>query len=122
MTSEDTKSGEEMMAERSYSPPGLKEVWGADPEYARIYDRLSEYTIRGDDALSRKHRELFIVGFAATQNRYVICRNHIEDAYEYGATDAELLQMLQLATHIGGAPTMLTAAQALDELGIELDP
>lgn len=120
----DDKFVEEMLNARTYGDnhPGLAELWEADPEYSRRFDQMAEYVIRRDDALSRKQRELFIAGWAATAYHVEICKNHIGDALEHGASHGELLQTFQLAAHVGGAPSLTIAGEALSDLGITLEP
>ena len=116
--SEDT---EEFPNQPKQSYPGLDDFFQANEEWAEAYDPLVDYVVRQDNALSKKNKELIITAFCASDGRVDACRNHIESAYEHGASVPEIHQTIQLAAHIGGALSMVTGAKALDQLDLEDD-
>lgn len=122
--SDDTVSGEDYVDRRGYEYPGMAAVFDADPEWSERYDAMAEYNLRRDDeaGLSRKTRELIIVAYGLTQMEVAPVVKHIEEAYEHGASDEEVLQTFQLAHHLGGAWTVSTFGEALAELGLDLEP
>lgn len=116
MTERERTPGEEFLEKRDYSYPGLPEFFDADPEWASRYDDLADLVLRSDEEMSRKTRELIIVAFAAAKGRKDACKRHISLARDHGASDGELHETIQLASHAGGAWSMTTGAAALAEL------
>lgn len=96
--------------------PGIDSFFAAEPEWADEYDDVVERVVRADGELSRKNRELIILAYTAITGRADVCQNHIEAAFEHGASSGEVRQTIQLAGHIGGALSLVTGAKALDGL------
>lgn len=116
--SSDSDVGDEYVDRRGYEYDGMDRVFAADPTWTEMYDEMAEYNLRRDDeeGLSRKTRELIIVAYGLTQMEVEPVRNHVLEAYEHGATDAEILQTFQLANHLGGAWTIAKFGEVLDGL------
>lgn len=107
----------EVAEKRSYGiPPGCDAIWGLDEEYSDMHEKHGDLTLRGDAELSRKHRELFVTGWAAIMNREQICTYHMRDAIEHGASLEEIVQTIQVAVFVGGAPSNTTAGHAIENL------
>ena len=73
-----------------------------------------------DGALSHKTKELIALAIAVA-NRCDDCIGaHVEKLIQLGMTNAELLEMLEVAIYMGGGPSLMYAThaiQAFDQLG-----
>lgn len=118
MTDDDRPSEQvdELMAEREYDYPGLKQFFEADTEYAERYDGVAEHVLRNDSELDRKTRELIIVAFACSNGRVGPCERHLRLALKYGASELEVYQTIQLAGHVGGAWSIVTGSKAFENV------
>ena len=83
-----------------HSYEGWAAFCDADPEWAERYNEFAEYVLRRDcdpaAGLSHKMRELLIVAFAADGGHVDICADHMAKASDYGATTAEIHQIIQM--------------------------
>lgn len=117
--------GREITERRTYehSYEGWEAFFNEDPEWARRYDEFVEYVIRRDcdpeNGLSRKMRELLIVAFSADGGHVDVCKNHMRKAREYGATEAEIHQTVQVAAVEGSNVSMLIGAEAMKDLLVD---
>lgn len=120
--SESDAIADEMRKKRDYSYPAGPEVFhSGDPDFAQAYEQFADYTLRRDDALSRKNRELIILSYAVIEKEVEACRNHIASAFKHGATVQEVIQALQLTVRLGGGWTGIYVAQALKDLELSLE-
>ncbi len=97
----------------------------ADPRYLDAYDQLLRVVARRG-SLSARHRELICVAVNAqvTYLNPVHTRHHLAQARHLGATEAEVVETLQLAASLG-VHSMLVglplAHEVFEELGVATD-
>jgi alkylhydroperoxidase/carboxymuconolactone decarboxylase family protein YurZ len=113
------ESGDAVMDAREYTYDGIEAYFDSDLAYAAKYDALADHVIRSDEALARKNRELVLVALACAEGRVDPCANHIRDALDHGASDAEVVETIQLAGFAGGAWGIKTGSAALQQVRTE---
>ena len=84
-----------------------------DPEYVIARQRLSALSVDDGKELSKKYREMVIIGILAFRGRQDGVVTHMRRAIQHGATKRELLEAIQSAAVAGGAPTFNAGVQAL---------
>jgi AhpD family alkylhydroperoxidase len=79
--------------------------------YAAFLDL--EEAAYSDGALSRMHKELVAVGISVTTDCESCMQWHIEQAAEAGATQAQVLEAIEVAMEMGGGRATVPARFAL---------
>jgi len=93
-----------------------------DPEGERLAGALLAHLQARESSLPRKHKELILMACAAAQSRGAGVREHGLEAMYYGATDAEIVEALALASVSGGVAALGDALAALgDQLTLRED-
>lgn len=69
-----------------------------------------------DGALSKKTKELIAVGISLVINCESCMQWHIEQAYQAGANQEELLEAIEVGIEMGGGPATVSARFALEVL------
>lgn len=108
--------------EHGYWNEELDAMARADPRYLGAYDRLLRVVARRG-SLSARHRELICVAVNAqvTYLNPAHTRHHLAQARHHGASEAEVVETLQLAASLGvhsmlvGVPI---AHEVFEELGV----
>ena len=67
-----------------------------------------------DGALAKKIKELIAVGISVTIDCESCMQWHIEQAAQAGATQAEVLEAVEVGIEMGGGPATVSARFALD--------
>jgi len=88
----------------------------AIPETAAGFRTLHAATMTGEGALDRKTKELIAVaiGIAVRCDGCIV--SHVRSALRAGATRAELLDVIGVAIFMGGGPSTVYGAEALEAL------
>jgi len=115
---------ESFQAQHGYWTAELDALLELDPEYVMLYDRLLR--VASDrQSLTELQRELIHIAVAAQVtylNREAI-QLHIGRAIELGASDAEIMETLQLASALGTHSMLIgvpIAHEVFQELGIAI--
>jgi alkylhydroperoxidase/carboxymuconolactone decarboxylase family protein YurZ len=88
-----------------------------DPEYfEKLKGLYVDATFGREGALSRKIRELIMVGITCALNRPRGVRLHSERALALGATPREVLEAMETAAIPGGMPGLWLGVETLDEI------
>ena len=66
-----------------------------------------------EGALSEKHKELIALGIAVSQRCEGCIGFHVKALRRLGTTQAEFEEALNVAVYMGGGPSLMTAAEAL---------
>jgi len=113
---------DEFTVSRGYWNSTWDETLELDPELFDAYTGFSSYPWR-NGSLSPKMREFVYLAFdtSATHLYRVGLKLHIENALRYGATVAEILEVMEIASSIG-MQSVTTAAPILLEEAAALDP
>lgn len=69
-----------------------------------------------DGNLSKKNKELIAVGISVVINCESCMQWHIEQAYNDGATQDQILEAIEVGIEMGGGPATVSARFALDVL------
>lgn len=113
------KRAQEMLAKAKKTRPDLPPVWtyvaGVDPEYVGVFDDVVNHVLNRKGALPRKTKEMILSVILASRI-YERTGVHLEKALDTGATEAELVEALEVAAVITGAPTMLFGADLLSKI------
>lgn len=98
---------DDFIAERGMIPEPLDALIRLDADFVDAYRGLSALPFRGP--LSNKDAELVVVALDASVNHMFApgCRHHILAAHRAGASFAEVLEVLKLATGMAGQGTAL---------------
>jgi alkylhydroperoxidase/carboxymuconolactone decarboxylase family protein YurZ len=100
--------------------PVFEYLDGIDPEFLDAYDRLAVLNFnygkaaRGR-ALSAKVKELIAVALLAAV-RGSTTTQHLQEAMQHGASRREIVETLEMAMHIAGAPALEFGLSRLMEL------
>lgn len=107
---------EEFTVSRGYWNSTWDEMLELDPELFDAYTEFSSYPWK-NGSLSPKIREFVYLAFdtSATHLYRVGLKLHIENALEYGATIAEILEVMEIATSIGMQSVTLAAPILVEE-------
>ena len=93
-----------------------------DPEYAKHLAALFvDGTFGRDGALTRKTKELIMVGITCALNRPRGVRLHSERALKLGASPREVLEAVEVAAIPGGMPGLWLGVETLDTIMSEQD-
>ena len=86
-----------------------------DPEFAEKYDDLFALLMTEDRTLSIHTKELIVMGMLAVKGQYGALKMHIQRALKVGVTQAEIVEMLEVAMMYGGTESMIHGGLALLE-------
>lgn len=114
------------LQEHGYWNEELGALAQADPRYLDAYDQLLRVASRRG-SLTARHRELICVAVNAqvTYLNPVYTRHHLRQARDAGASEAEVVETLQLAASLGvhsmlvGVP--MIAHEVFEELGVAVE-
>lgn len=123
VTQESARSA--FVEEHGYWNEELDALAQADPRYLGAYDQLLQVTSRRG-SLNPRHRELIYVAVNAqvTYLNPVHARHHLAQARHFGASEAEVVETLQLSASLG-VHSMLVglpiAHEVFEELGVAVE-
>ena len=106
-----------MKAARGYMYPEWEFAARQDPEFVAAYNRLYELGLGDGRHVSAKVREFVAIAllcFRGAEQSGLVA--HMRRAIEFGATPAELLEVLEACVVPGGAPTFHRGLTALIEV------
>lgn len=81
-------------------------------EVYRAFLRMEELTFR-DGALSKKEKELIAIGISVAVNCESCLEWHINQAFRSGATDAEILEAVEVGIEMSGGPGTVASRFAM---------
>ena len=88
-----------------------------DPEYFQhLKGLLADATFTREGALSRKTKELIMIGITCALHRPRGVRLHIERALNTGATPREIIEAIEVAAIPGGMPGLWLGVETLQEI------
>ena len=99
----------------------LREMNKEIPETMTGFGQMAKATHK-DGALSAKHKELMAMAIAIAARCQGCLGFHAKACVQMGVTRAEFEEMLQVAIYMGGGPSVMTGAEALqayEEMGGE---
>ena len=82
------------------------------PDTIKGFGMMSR-TAHGEGALSNKTKELMAMAIGIASRCQGCMAFHAKTLVELGCTRAEFMEMLQVAIYMGGGPSLMTAAEAL---------
>lgn len=83
------------------------------PETLRGFSALAGAALK-DGALSKKQKELIAMAIAVASRCDACIGFHAEACVKLGVTRAEYEEMLGVAVYMGGGPSLMYAAEAMD--------
>lgn len=92
---------------------GLRNLNGAIPEVAKAFGGLGK-AVKTGGALDFKTKEFVALGIAVSDHCEPCIMLHIEALIRVGATRDEVADALGMAIQMGGGPSMMYAAKALE--------
>ncbi len=92
---------------------GLKALNAAIPETAKGFGTLSK-AVKSGGTLDFKTKEFVALGIAIADRCEPCITLHVEALRKSGATREELADVLAMCIQMGGGPSMMYAAKALD--------
>lgn len=83
---------------------------------SKVYDAFlkMEEAAYCDGALLKKTKELIAVGISVVTNCESCMQWHIEQAFQSGATQEEILEAVEVGIEMGGGPATVSARFALE--------
>ena len=104
----------------SYGYPELSAELGAElsklrkeiPETMKGFGQMSR-AAHADGALSNRTKELIALAIGIANRCHGCLAFHAKALVELGCSRAEFMEMLQVAVYMGGGPSLMTAAEAL---------
>jgi len=91
----------------------LKTLNAAIPGTAKAFGALGK-SVKEEGALDFKTKELVAIGIAVTDRCEPCIAFHVEALIKAGATREELAEALGMTIQMGGGPSLMYAAKALD--------
>ena len=83
------------------------------PETAKAFTTMGTFA-KKTGALSEKTKEIMALGIAIATRCDSCIGFHIKSLIRLGITREELVEALAMATYMGGGPSLMYAAQAMD--------
>lgn len=85
---------------------------------SKVYEAFlkMEEAAYSDGALPKKTKELISVGISVVINCESCMQWHIEQAYQSGATEEEILEAIEVGIEMGGGPATVSTRFALEVL------
>jgi 4-carboxymuconolactone decarboxylase len=108
---------EEIAAKRGYVLEMHRVLAEADPDFLRRYDEFLEAAYLRERSLDRRTKELIYVAvLAALGSSRAHQLAHMRAALAAGATEAELLEVLEQVLPPAGVPRFMEAVEAWSEV------
>ncbi|MDB1144963.1 MAG: carboxymuconolactone decarboxylase family protein [Alcaligenaceae bacterium] len=82
------------------------------PDSMQGFRQMAQAAMK-EDALDKKQKELIAMGIGIAMRCQGCLGFHAKALAKLGCTRAEFMEMLQVATYMGGGPSVMTAAEAL---------
>lgn len=100
-------------AKRGYKSPWHDYMLGADPEYLVAFEGLVDAAMLTSKHLGSKYKQLVVLTTVTTQRDDYAIAEHIRRAFRLGATEGEVLEVIQTAAYHTGALTLVHGINAL---------
>ena len=121
--SEISRSLDEMVRNRGWYSPGHEYLAQHDPAFLALYNEFNGSLLHagvaegaGELALSLMHRQVLVaVLMAARGVETAKITRHIEKAFEFGASDQLVMEAMEVAMVVMGAPALHAGIEALIE-------
>ncbi len=107
-----TTSYKELVQERTKT---LGKMHKEMPEFMKAFGAFS-HAANADGALDKKMKELITLALAISNHCQGCIGFHVQGALKNGATRAEILDTITMAVYMGGGPSLMYAAEAVDAL------
>ncbi|MCB6184927.1 carboxymuconolactone decarboxylase family protein [Leeia sp. TBRC 13508] len=91
----------------------VKDIRAAAPETMQGFYQMSN-AVNKDGALSAKSKELMAMAIGIASRCQGCLAFHAKACVKLGVTRDEFMEMLQVAIYMGGGPSLMTAAEALE--------
>ena len=92
---------------------GMKELSKDIPEVLQGFGAMSK-AAKVDNALDMKTKELIALALGVSARCDGCIGFHMEEVVKLGATKAEIVEALGVAIFMGGGPTLMYAAEAME--------
>lgn len=92
---------------------GVRNLRDAAPDVMRAFGAIGK-AAHGGPALETKFKEMIALAIAVATRCQPCIAYHARDAARAGATRAEIAEMLGVAVYMGGGPSAMYAAEALE--------
>ena len=85
---------------------------------SKVYEAFlkMEEAAYSNGALAKKNKELIAVGISVVINCESCMQWHIEQSFQDGATESEILEAIEVGIEMGGGPATVSARFALEVL------
>lgn len=100
-------------SKRDAMKPALRALTAAIPETARAFAALGK-TVKTDGALDIVTKELVAIGIAVSQRCEPCITFHVEAFLRAGGRREALAEALGMAVQMGGGPSLMYSAKALE--------
>lgn len=90
----------------------LGEIRKGSPEVLQAFHSLSQAATK-DGALDKKTKELIAMGIAVAKRCEGCIGFHTQTLIKLGVTRQEFIEMLGMAVYMGGGPSLMYAAEAI---------
>lgn len=91
----------------------MGQVRQGTPEVAKGFSQMAQGSTE-EGALSTKHKELMAVAISIAVRCDGCIGFHVKAAVKHGATREELMEVIGIAVYMGGGPSFVYGAQALE--------
>lgn len=91
----------------------MGQVHKGAPEVGQGFSQMAKGAT-ADGALSPKHKELMAVAISIAIRCDGCIGFHVKAAHKHGATREEMMEVIALAMYMGGGPSFVYGAQALE--------
>ena len=91
----------------------MGQVRQGSPEVAKGFSQMAQGSTQ-EGALSTKHKELMAVAISIAVRCDGCIGFHVKAALQHGASREELMEVIGLAVYMGGGPSFIYGAQALE--------
>ena len=104
---------EKMKKDRGYIYPEWEFAAHNDPDFVEAYNTIYRLGLNDGEALSAKEKEFVAIGILAFRGNVDTTASHIQRAMRLGATEREILEVIETTLVPGGAPTFFSALSAM---------
>jgi alkylhydroperoxidase/carboxymuconolactone decarboxylase family protein YurZ len=100
-------------AKRGYKSPWHDYMMKADPEYLATFEGLVDAAMLNSKHLGSKVKQLVVLTTVTTQRDDYAIAEHIRRAFRLGASEGEVLEVIQTAAYHTGALTLVHGINGL---------
>ncbi|MCG8316959.1 MAG: carboxymuconolactone decarboxylase family protein [Pseudomonadales bacterium] len=92
---------------------GMKALQHQVPEMSKAFQQLAAVTAGQEGALDEKTKELIALAIGVSKHCDGCVGFHTKKLAHLGASEAEVAEALSVAIYMGGGPSLMTAAEAM---------